>query len=81
MLPKEDFNYVPQGFDRIGDIVIIEIKDRLKKFENEIGLAILSSNPSVKTVYIKDSKVYGAQRLQKLRYIAGQEKYKTIHRE
>lgn len=81
ILPKEDFNYLPQGFDRIGDIVIIEIKDRLKKFENEIGLAILSSNPSVKTVYTKDSKVYGAQRLQKLRYIAGQEKDKTIHRE
>ncbi len=81
ILPKEDYGYIPQGFDRIGDIVIIEIKDHLKKYEKEIGLAILTSNPSVETVYTKEGKVFGARRLQKLRYIAGQEKYRTIHQE
>ena len=81
MLPKEDLSHAPQGFDRIGDIVIFEIKDPLKKFETEIGSAILASTPSVTAVYIKDSKVHGSRRLQNLRCIAGQEKSKTIHRE
>ncbi|MFQ6123413.1 MAG: class I SAM-dependent methyltransferase family protein [Candidatus Heimdallarchaeota archaeon] len=80
-LPKEEFSYLPQGFDRIGDIAIVGIKDRLKQFEKEIGMAILTANSSIKTVFTKDSKVFGSRRLQKLRYIAGQEKYRTIHRE
>jgi len=81
ILPGEDLTNAPQGFDRIGDIVIVEIKESLKQFESEIGAAILAAHPSVTTIYIKDSKVHGSRRLQKLRCIAGQEKTRTIHRE
>jgi len=81
ILPKGDFNQIPHGFDRIGDSVILEIKEQLKPFEHEIGSALLASNPSVQAVYVKDSKVHGAQRIQNLRCIAGQEQERIIHLE
>jgi tRNA (guanine37-N1)-methyltransferase len=81
MLPKVDLRQIPHGFDRIGDSVILEIKEQLTPFEREIGTAILASNPSVQAVYVKDSKVHGAQRIQNLRCIAGQEQARIIHLE
>jgi len=79
--PGEDFSNIPQGFDRIGDIVVVEIKEPLQFFEKEIGAAILEGTPSITAVYAKDGKIQGTYRLQQLRCIAGQEKQKTIHQE
>jgi tRNA (guanine37-N1)-methyltransferase len=70
-----------KSYDQIGDIAIIDIDKDMIKYEKEIGMAILNSNKSVKTVFRKSKKVSGMLRLRGLSHIGGEYKTKTLHKE
>jgi tRNA (guanine37-N1)-methyltransferase len=72
---------VPQAFDIIGDIVIIDIPPQLKPFQNTIGEAILQTQKNVTTVLAKAGDISGIFRIRGYDYIAGEHKTKTIHKE
>jgi tRNA (guanine37-N1)-methyltransferase len=80
-LPSELLPNVPQAFDIIGDIVVIDIPPQLKPYKNKIGEAILQTQKNVTTVLAKASDISGIFRVRDYDYIAGEHKTQTIHRE
>jgi len=80
-LPRELLVKVPQAFDIIGDIVVIDIPPQLKAYQSLIGEAILQIQKNVKTVLCKAGDISGIFRVRDYDYIAGENKTKTIHKE
>lgn len=80
-LSPELLAIVPQAFDIIGDIVIIEIPTQLKSCHSLIGEAILKTHKSIKTVLAKAGDINGIYRIRDYTFIAGEQKTQTTHRE
>ncbi|MGA2680494.1 MAG: class I SAM-dependent methyltransferase family protein [Candidatus Bathyarchaeia archaeon] len=72
---------LPQAFDIVGDIAIIEIPLELKPFEGIIGEAILRAHKNIKTVLAKAGSISGTFRLRELTFIGGENKTQTVHKE
>ena len=68
------------SYDIVGDIAIIRPAERGKCDEN-VGRAIMTLHKEVKTVLTQMSAVGGEFRLRKLKFIAGEKKTKTVHKE
>ncbi len=85
-LPDELLELIPQSYDIIGDIVIVELDqynsiNYPKIVKKKIANAIIKVNKNIKSVYEKQSKITGTYRLRKLKYLAGIKKPQTIHKE
>jgi tRNA (guanine37-N1)-methyltransferase len=80
-LPTDLFAKVPQAFDIIGDIVVIDIPPQLKAYQNLIGEAILQTQKNIVTVLAKAGDISGVFRVREYTFIAGENKTQTIHRE
>jgi tRNA (guanine37-N1)-methyltransferase len=80
-LPTDLLDSVPQAFDIIGDIVVIDIPSKLKAYQILIGEAILQTQKNVKTVLAKAGDISGIFRVRDYTFIAGEHKTSTIHRE
>lgn len=80
-LPPHLLASLPQAFDIVGDIVIIEIPPELKPFQVLIGEAILKIHKNAKTVLAKAGDIGGVYRIRNYTNIAGEFKTRTIHRE
>ena len=72
---------VPQAFDIIGDIVVIEVPEQLKPQQNLLGEAILQTHRNIKTVLGKAGDISGVFRIRDYTFIAGEHKTETVHRE
>lgn len=79
-LSRRELSKVRTSYDVIGDIAIIEIDRSLRKKEKLIAKALLEANRNIKTV-LRKGKHTGEFRVQKLAYLAGENRKKTIHRE
>jgi tRNA (guanine37-N1)-methyltransferase len=80
-LPADLLSSVPQAFDIIGDIAIIDIPPKLVPCQNIIGEAILQTQKNVETVLAKASDIGGIFRIRNYSFIAGEHKTQTVHRE
>jgi tRNA (guanine37-N1)-methyltransferase len=80
-LPPELLAIVPQSFDIIGDIIVIDIPPQLKTYRDVIGEAILQNQKNVKTVLAKAGDIAGVFRVRDYDFIAGENRTQTIHRE
>ena len=80
-LPPNLLASLPQAFDIIGDIIIIEIPPELKAYENLIGEAILKTHRNIRTVLAKAGAISGTYRIREFSFIAGEHKTQTVHRE
>ena len=80
-LPPDLHAVIPQAFDIIGDIVIIEIPQSLKAYQNLIGEGILKTHKNIKTVLAKAGDINGVYRIRDYTFIAGEQKTQTIHHE
>jgi tRNA (guanine37-N1)-methyltransferase len=69
------------SFDVIGDIAILELDSELAAFETGIAEAIMDVHPNVRAVFAKSGEVSGPERVRPLRYVAGENRTRTIHRE
>ena len=79
-VPKNKAGLLPSGFQRIGDIIILNLKPGLKPYEKDIGKTILKSYPNTKTVCAKFDSIKGELRVPNIKPIAGKET-NTIHSE
>ncbi len=70
-----------RAYDVIGDIAVIEIPDGLRDRENEIGETLLKLHKNLKCVFAKDSGVHGEYRIRGVRWLAGEKRTETLHRE
>ena len=71
----------PNSFDIIGHIAIVEIPGILKRKKKLIAKVIMDLNKHIKTVLEKASERKGIYRIRKYRFIAGERKFETIHKE
>ncbi len=81
VVPPELLGGIPRSMPTVGDIAIIEISNGLSSYDEQIGKAILTANPSLKTVLKKASGVRGTHRTRKFEIIAGEGRTVTVHRE
>jgi tRNA (guanine37-N1)-methyltransferase len=78
---SEELTYIYNSYDVIGDIAIIRVTERSRKFSRIIAETIMNVQRNVKTVLAQTSSVRGDLRLRKLDFVAGQNKTTTIHKE
>jgi len=69
------------SYDVVGDIAILRVPEALGRRAKEIGEAIMQVNRHIKTVLYQTSPISGDLRLRELRWIAGEEKTETTHKE
>lgn len=81
ILPPDLLSEVPQAFDTVGDIIIMDIPQLLKPHQNIIGEAILQTHRNIKTVLGKAGDISGVFRIRDYTFIAGENKTCTVHRE
>ena len=79
-IPGSDFHFLPSGFHRIGDIIIVNIPRELEGFSGDIGEAVLSHFRNVRTVCRKAGSISGEYREPGTEKIAG-DGTETVHRE
>ena len=80
-LSPETVSYVYNSYDVIGDIAVIRLNKETQKYCNAIAEAIMDVHKNVTTVLAQMSAVRGNYRLRKLKYVAGENKTKTVHKE
>jgi tRNA (guanine37-N1)-methyltransferase len=80
-LPSDLLSKLPRSFDIVGDIAILELDFELAAFESGIAEAIMQVHPNVRAVFAKSGEVSGLERIRPLRYVAGENRTRTIHRE
>jgi tRNA (guanine37-N1)-methyltransferase len=71
-IPKIKLEYVQSAYDRIGDMIIVDVPDELLKYEKLIGEKLLEMHKGIKVVAKKVGRHYGKYRRQKLRLLAGE---------
>ena len=72
---------LPKSFDVVGDITILELDSELTAYQTIIAEAIMEVHPNVQSVFAKSGEVSGAERIRSLRYVAGENRTLTIHKE
>jgi len=80
-LDIEKIKMVPNSYDLIGHIAILEIPKELKSKKKLIARALLEVHKNIKTVLEKSSERKGIFRKRKYRFLSGQKKYTTVHKE
>jgi tRNA (guanine37-N1)-methyltransferase len=69
------------SYDVLGDIALLEIPPGFEGYESGIGKALLESKKNIKSVFKKFSSIEGDERLRKLKWLAGENRTETVHRE
>jgi len=69
------------AFDTIGDIIILKFRNETKKEKLEQAKRILEKQKNIKTILEKVEKVSGRLRTLKLKFLAGKNTRKAIHKE
>lgn len=80
-LTNKEYALLPQTYEQIGDILILELPEELHSQEQIIGEAFLQGIPSARTVVRKSALHFGVYRTRKVKHLAGEKKTETIHRE
>ncbi|MBN1386778.1 class I SAM-dependent methyltransferase family protein [Candidatus Woesearchaeota archaeon] len=80
-LNSQELGSLVTSFDVIGDIAILEIPGELVPKEKMIAEALLLSHKNIRTVLKKAGSHEGTFRTQKMKYLAGERKKETVHKE
>lgn len=72
---------IKRAFDVVGDIAIIETTEGSEDIETGIAECLLSVHGNVKAVYVKDGAHEGEFRVQSYRWLAGEKRTTSVHRE
>ena len=77
-VPDELRTLLPTAFDTLGDIAVVGLPDELLPFSNEVGDALMSAFPRLRSVFL-DHGVVGEFRVLDLDVIAGEDCSETVH--
>jgi tRNA (guanine37-N1)-methyltransferase len=78
---SEELAYIYNSYDVIGDIAIIRVTGKSRKYRRKIAEMIMNVQKNVRTVLAQTSSVCGDFRLRKLDFVAGENKTATVHKE
>jgi tRNA (guanine37-N1)-methyltransferase len=74
-LDANELNALVKGYDRLGNIVLIELPESLRGKKKTVARAVMSANKGVETVLEKVGAVRGVYRIRRLRYVAGKKNF------
>lgn len=80
-LSLEELKILPRSQEVVGNILILEIPEELRKKEKIIAEAYLASNKRLETVVKKEQMHEGVYRTRKVKILAGKMSKETIHLE
>ncbi len=80
-LSEKLLSFVQSSFDSLGDAAIIEVPEELKGKEKIIGLALMETNKSIESVYMKTGAHEGIFRVEPVKLIAGKKKKFATYKE
>ena len=80
-LPKNELSLLPSSYQKIGDIVILNLKKELWKHDKRIGQILLKKIPNTKTVCRRTKFITTQHRKPHVKIIAGDKNTETIHKE
>lgn len=69
-IKEENLKLLPTGFQRIGEIIILNLKPELNNFKKEIGQACLELFPKIKTIFNKTGEITGEFREPQIEILA-----------
>jgi tRNA (guanine37-N1)-methyltransferase len=81
ILSSEDTGEIYNSFDIVGDIAIIRLPSPSRVIAETVANAIMNRHRNIKTVLLQASPVSGELRLRGLKYVSGENKTSTVHRE
>ena len=77
----EDAGRVSSGVDVVGDIAIVRLGDFSASEKRKVARALLEELTNVRVVMEQKGGIEGEYRLRTLRYLAGEKRTMTVHRE
>lgn len=80
-IPRDIMENFSHSMDIIGDIAIIEIPPKLKKYDTLIAKSILKIHKNIKSVFSKLSPIKSVYRLRSVKFLSGENRTYTIHKE
>lgn len=80
-LLKSQINSIYRSFDTIGDIAVVKIPENLHSKKILIGKALLKDLKQIRVVMMQSGPVTGELRKRDLKYLAGERRTKTLHKE
>lgn len=80
-LPLSLLEVLPESLDVIGDIAVVELPDEFRSHERTLAEGILAVNRNVRVVLAKTGAVSGKERIRPMRFLAGEERTTSLHRE
>jgi len=80
-LSPEELKILYKSYDIVGDVAIIRVPEPLKRHSKIIAKGVMQSNKSIRTVLHQVAPVSGDLRLRKLKWIVGDRKTETLHKE
>jgi tRNA (guanine37-N1)-methyltransferase len=80
-LTPEELSFLYKSYDIVGDIAIVRVHEVLKPKARLIAEAVSKTHKKVKTVLLQTGPVSGEFRLRDLRWISGEKKTETVHKE
>lgn len=80
ILPEPE-EHLPVSFDIVGDIAILDNDPKTKLLAKSIAEGIMEVHPNVHSVFLKTGPIAGPDRIIPLRYLAGENRTITTHRE
>ncbi|MCX8171624.1 MAG: class I SAM-dependent methyltransferase family protein [Candidatus Bathyarchaeota archaeon] len=80
-LEPSEIKMLYKSFDIVGDIAILKIPERLEGKGEVIAEALMQIHRNVKTVLCQVGPVSGDLRLRELRWLRGEKRFETIHKE
>jgi len=80
-LSKKELSLLPSSYQKIGDIIIINPKKELWKYDKKMGQVILKNIPNTRTVCRRTDFITGQFRQPNVKVISGEKNTETTHRE
>lgn len=80
-LTTTEIELLPSSFQKIGDIVILNLKPELLRHSRIIGNIVLRKIPNTRTVCSRTGFITGRFRQPQLKVVAGENNTETIHKE
>lgn len=80
-ISSEELSLLPSSYQKIGNIVILNLKEELWKHDKKIGKIILEKIPDTKTVCRRTDFIKNQYRKPALKVIAGEKKTGVLHKE
>lgn len=80
-LSEDVLSCLHNSYDIVGDIAILRLTHKAGKHLTDIAEVVMRAHRNVKTVLAQTSPVHGDFRLRRLKFVSGENKTTTVHRE